>query len=196
MTPPTGRGDAARKGIHVFLSLVAGAVVYSLEPTAAAVVLAGASFVALAVELARRVSAGAARAFARLAPMLKAPEQRRLTGATLLSVGFTVTAVLFPGGPALAGILFAGLGDPAAALVGRRWGRLRYPGGKSPAGSTAFLVVVLLLSLALGVPFGAALATAALLTVVEALTLGVDDNLYLPVLGAAAVVAAGWLTGV
>lgn len=187
------RAEVARKGIHVALSLGAAGVVWLLEPMAAAVVLATATFLALAVELARRLSAPFARWFGRLAPMLKATEGRRLTGATTLSIGFTLAALLLPGTPALAGILFAGLGDPAAALAGRRWGRIRYPGGKSVVGSVAFLAVAGAVGLALGLPWGVVLGVAAGITLVEALTLPVDDNLYLPVLGALAVAAAGWL---
>ncbi len=162
----------------------------------AAAVMAAATLVALTVELARRVSGGAARTFARLMPMLKEREGGRLTGATTLSIGFTLAALLFPGTPALAGILFAGLGDPAAALSGRRWARLRYRGGKSVVGSTAFFVAAVAVGLVLGLPVPMALGVAAVVTVVEAATLAVDDNLYLPLLGAAAVAAVGWLTPV
>lgn len=184
----------ARKGIHAALSLGAAGVVWRLNPMAAAVVLAAATLVALTVEVARRSSAGAARTFARLTPMLKDREGRRLTGATTLAVGFTVAALLLPGTPALAGILFAGLGDPAAALAGRRWGRVRYPGGKSVVGSAVFLAVATAAGLLLGLSPVVAVGAAAALTAVEAISLGVDDNLYLPLVGAAAVAAAGWLT--
>lgn len=187
--------DPARKALHAALSLAAAGVVSVLAPMPAAIVLAAASLVALSVELARRVSAGAARAFDRLSGMLKEGERGRLTGATLLSLGFTTAAVLLPGRPALAGILFAGLGDPAAALAGRRWGRLRYPGGKSVAGSGTFLLVVFATGLALGLPPRVVLTAGLLLTAVEAFSLPIDDNVYLPVLGAGAVAVAHWLTG-
>lgn len=193
----TVRGEAARKAIHVGLSLVAAAVVWTLPPVAAAVVLASATAAALTVELARRASAGFDRLFRTgLGPLLRDREDRRLTGATTLSIAYTTTAVLLPGTPALAGILFAGLADAVAAVVGRRFGRHRYPGGKSLEGSAAFFVVVVALALALPhVGLAAALTVAALLTVVEAPTLRVDDNLYLPLAGAVATRIALWLTG-
>ena len=183
--------DRARKAIHAGLSLAAATVVLVLEPVTAATVLAAATMAALAAELARRLSPAVARLFGRLASLLKPREATGLTGATLLSVGFTATAVTFPGDPALAGILLAGLADPAAALVGRRYGRVRYPGGKSAAGSGAFLAVALVLGLALGLAPGTAILVATALTAVEAFTLPIDDNLYLPVAGAALVMMAG-----
>jgi dolichol kinase len=188
--------EAGRKALHVTLSLGAAAVVGWLDPMTAAVILAAATFVALAVELGRRLSGRLAGAFRRLGPMLKNGEAAGLTGATTLSIGFTTAAVLFPGAPALAGILFTGLADPAAAVAGRRWGRIRYPGGKSVAGSGTFLMVVLALGLALGLPPRVVLVAGLLVTVAEAFSLPIDDNGYLPVLGAAAVSAASWLAAV
>lgn len=193
----TARGEAARKSLHILLSLVAAAAVWSLPAIQAATLLAAATFVALSIETARRTSGVFARLFQRvLGRMLRARETRWLTGATTLSIGYTAAAVLMPGSPALAGILYTGVADALAAVVGKRFGRRRYPGGKSVEGSAVFFVAVLLLSLLLpGVGAGTALAVAILLTVLEAPTLPIDDNLYLPVAGAAAIQAAGWITG-
>lgn len=189
-----GRAEGVRKAIHGAASLVAAAVVALLDPVPAAVILAGATTVALAVELARRVSPAAARLFGRLAGLLKDRERVGLTGATTLSMGFTVAAALFPGAPTMFGILVTGLADPAASVVGVR-GRLRYPGGKSVAGSAAFLVVALLVALGLGLEPGPAAVTALMLTALEAIGSPIDDNLYLPVAGALALVLTGWTPG-
>lgn len=176
------RDEATRKGLHLLLSLVAAAVVWRLPHVLAAVVLASATFVALAVELGRSASPRFARAFRRsLGPLLRDHEDRRLTGATALSIGYTVVAVLLPGIPALAGILVAGVADSLAAVVGKRFGRARYPGGKSLEGSAAFLVVTFpLLAILLPVGPWVALGLALALTVLEAFSLPVDDNFYLP----------------
>jgi dolichol kinase len=182
-------GEAPRKLIHVALSLVAAAVAGLLPHVAAATVLAGATFIALSIEAARRWSGRfGARFTDLLGPMMRPREHRHLTGATTLAIGYTLAVLLLPGWPAVAGILVAGVADPAAALVGRRFGRHRYPGGKSVEGSAAFLALAFLALLALpGVGVAGAAFVALGLTVVEALTLPVDDNLYLPALGAAAV---------
>jgi dolichol kinase len=179
-------GAGTRKLIHVAASLVAVAVVWSLDHPTGAVVLAAATSVALAVELARRAVPGFGLAFQQVfGSMLTVREAERLTGATTLAVGFTLAATLFPGWPAIAGMLVAGVADPAAALAGRRFGRRRYRGGKSVEGSAAFFLVTCLLLYAVpGIGAAAAILLAATLTVAEAPTLRYDDNLYLPGLGA------------
>jgi dolichol kinase len=189
-----GRREPARKLIHVALSLGAAAVVAVLPYPAGATVLAGATFVALSIEAARRWSPVFATGFrALVGPMLRERETHQLTGATTLAIGYTIAALLVPGWPAVAGILIAGLADPAAALVGRRYGRHRYPGGKSVEGSAAFLAVALALLVAVpGVGLAGALAVAVVLTLLEAPTLIVDDNLYLPALGAGALAVLSW----
>lgn len=188
----TGRAEAARKTLHIALSAVAALVVWSATPVAAAAVLAAATLVALAVEAVRRLSGAFGAAFQRLlGGLLRDREAGRLTGATTLSIGYTVTAVALPGAPALAGILFAGIADALAAVVGRRFGHRRYPGGKSVEGTAVFAAVTFLLALAVpGLGVGAAAAVAIALALVEAFTLPVDDNLYLPLVGAIVVWAA------
>lgn len=187
------REEAARKAIHVLASLGAAAVVLWLPPIHAAIALAAATTVALTVELARRSSRGVGRVFhRRLGWLLREGEETRLTGATTLAIGYTIPAVLFPGLPTVAAILVAGVADAVAAVVGKRFGRVRYPGGKSVEGSLAFLAVVFLVMLGFReLAWAPALAAAAALTLVEAPTLRVDDNLYLPLAAAAGSVLAG-----
>ena len=191
------RGEATRKSVHLLVSLVAAAVVWLLPPLTAATTFAAASLLALGVELARRASRPAAAWFdRRLGHLLRPGEGGRLTGATTLALGYTTAVVAFPGLPALAGILVAGVADAVAAVVGKRFGTHRYRGGKSVEGSLAFLLVVLPLSLLLpGLPALAAVLLAIGLTGIEALTLPVDDNLYLPLATAAAVQLTGVAAG-
>lgn len=194
----TARDEAIRKSLHLLLSLIAAAVVWWLPAIPAATILAGATFAALTVELARRTSGPFARGFQRvLGPLLRDRETRGLTGATTLAIGFTVAVVLLPGVPAVAGILVAGVADALAAFIGKRLGRIRYPGGKSLEGSAAFFIAVLAIALALpGLSPATAAALALAVTLLEAPTLPVDDNLYLPLATALAVQVAGLLTGV
>lgn len=91
----------------------------------------------------------------------------------------------FPGWAAVAGILLAGVADPVAGLVGARLGRSRFPGGRSLEGSAAFMAAAIPVLLALpGVGPGRAVLPVPTMTVAEANRLPLDDNLYLPVLGA------------
>ena len=55
-----------------------------------------------------------------LAPLLKTDEGRRLTGATYLVIGALFTFLLFGPEVAVPALLFLSLGDPAAAVAGRR----------------------------------------------------------------------------
>lgn len=194
----TVREESTRKVLHVLVSLIAAAVVWWLPPLQAAVIFATAALCALSVEVARRLSGAFGRLFDhRLGHLLRTGEGARLTGATTLAIGYTVVVVAFPGVPALAGILVAGVADAVAAVVGKRFGRTRYRGGKSVEGSAAFLAVVLPMAILVpGLPLGAAIAVAVALTGVEALTLPVDDNLYLPLITAIAVQVATLATGV
>ena len=118
------------------------------------------------------------------APLLKADEDRRITGATYMVVAGLIVFLLFDTAVAVAAMLFLSLGDPAAALVGRRM-----PGprlfGKSPVGTAAFLMVSLAVVAVLvgsdrfpyhwGLLVGAAVAA-----LVELAPVPADDNLTIP----------------
>ena len=132
-------------------------------------------------------------------PFLKEAEARRPTGATWLLLSALAVLGLFPRPVAVLALLYLSLGDPASALVGRRWGRHRL-GGKSLEGALALLAVALAVGLALGPRVGAgpwwvpalgALAVA----LADLLPLRVDDNLTLPLAGAGAMALAGALAG-
>ena len=118
-----------------------------------------------------------------LAPLLKADEDRRITGATYVVIGL-IAFLLFDTVVAVSAMLFLALGDPAAALVGRRM-----PGprlfGKSPVGTIAFLVVSLLIVAVLvgsgRFPYHwALLVGGAVAALVELAPVPPDDNLTIP----------------
>ena len=95
----------------------------------------------LGLDLARFRVEGLNRIFLRwLAPLLKSDEGRRITGATYMAIAALVVFLVFDRPVAVAALLFMSLGDPAAALVGRRMPGLRIF-GKSPVGTAAFIAV-------------------------------------------------------
>ena len=119
-----------------------------------------------------------------LAPLLKADENRRITGATYMVIAGLIAFLLFDTVVAVSAMLFLALGDPAAALVGRRM-----PGprlfGKSPVGTIAFLVVSLLIVAVLvgsgRFPYHwALLVGGAVAALVELAPVPPDDNLTIP----------------
>lgn len=118
--------------------------------------------------------------------LFKAKEQREFTGATLLAIAMVATFLLFPKPiPAIA-FLYLALGDPAASVLGVRFGRIRI-GSKSLEGTLAFLGVSVLVAIVLW-QLGAyavlwpALVGALVAAVVELLPLRVDDNFTVPLL--------------
>lgn len=124
-----------------------------------------------------------------LAPLLKTDEGRRITGATYLVIGALFTFLFFGADVAVPALLFLSLGDPAAALVGRRM-----PGprvfGKSPGGTVAFvalgLATVGVLTGSGAVDYHWGLLVGALIAGVVELTPGYpDDNLTIPLIAGA-----------
>jgi dolichol kinase len=126
--------------------------------------------------------------------------------------GLAITLMLAVGAPRLAcvaAVLTLGVGDPAAALVGRRWGRHKLVGRKSLEGTLGFVAVAsiavtawllvfeaaafapdgsLATALARIVPFALACATAGALA--ETVSEKLEDNFTIPLATAA---AGAWL---
>ncbi|MFQ5860371.1 MAG: diacylglycerol/polyprenol kinase family protein [Dehalococcoidia bacterium] len=116
--------------------------------------------------------------------LLKETETRRVTGATYMALAALLAFLVFDKPVAVLGLLFLSLGDPVAAMVGRR-----APGsevaGKSLWGTGAFFLMALaaagLLSQT-GViePHWALLVGAGVAALVEFLPLPLDDNVTVP----------------
>ena len=124
-----------------------------------------------------------------LKPLLKEAEARRVTGATYIAISAMVAFLVFDQPVAIVALFFLSLGDPVAAMVGRRAKGIRL-GGKSPIGSLAFFAVSVaiagLLSAGDVVPFHWALvAGAAVAALVELVPIPVDDNVTIPLVSGA-----------
>jgi dolichol kinase len=139
----------------------------------------------LALEVARLRSDAVAGVLSRMVPVYRDRERRRPSGALWLLLAYAACA-WFPHSAALAGILVAGLADPAGAVVGTRFGS---GAGKSLPGSMAVASVATLVAAAIGVPWLTAVLAGAAAAGAERWSGPVDDNLVVgPV--TAAVVAA------
>jgi dolichol kinase len=135
----------------------------------------------LIMDLLRLRLAGLNRAIMRLlGPLLLPREVGGLNGTTFFLAGILLAVLLLPRTEAMLGALFLILGDLAAGIVGRRWGRTRpWSGGKSLEGSAACFLV----SLAVALPFvgpGAAAGAALAAALIEFMELPLDDNLLIP----------------
>ncbi|HEX5726756.1 MAG TPA: hypothetical protein VFX98_14870 [Longimicrobiaceae bacterium] len=188
--------ELARKGFHL-ASVVVPLGVWVAPRGVAVAALAAAAAVALGVEAARLRHRGARYLFLRRTRRLLRPHERHgLTGATWMALAYAAAVVLFPRPVAVAAMLFNGLGDAAAALVGRRWGRHRTRWGKSWEGFAAGAAVNLAVGLAVwrvsgGFSPAGAVAGALAAAALEFADLPVDDNLRVTLGGGAVLLLAG-----
>jgi dolichol kinase len=171
------RRELYRKSIHVG-SVAVPLLVWVLPREVGLALLGGAVAVALMVEWARFRVRWARYHFLRATRLMLRPHERtRLAGATWMAIAYLLALALFPRSIAVAAMLFNGLGDASAALVGKRWGRHRVSWGKSWEGMGAALAVNLAVALLVpGIPIAAAIAGAAVAALLEFLPLPIDDN--------------------
>ena len=142
--------------------------------------------IALALEVVRRRSSPINRWFLSQVSVLlkKGEESSRLLGSTFLLIGTLAAFLLFDRYVAVAALLFLSVGDPAAALVGERYGRTRL-GKKSLEGSLAFIVASVIvggLVLAAGADFAFSVILVGAIAgaIVELIALPPDDNMTIP----------------
>ena len=159
---------------------------------ALAVVAAG----AVALDLSRFGIGPLNRIYMRwMAPLLKGEEVARMTGATHMLVAGAIVFWLFGKEVGVPVMLFLSLGDPVAALVGRRMPGPRLA-GKSPGGTAAFAITgslvaaILVASGAAGYHWGL-WAGAGIAAVVELAGIPPDDNLTIPLIAGTAMWAIG-----
>jgi dolichol kinase len=186
-----------RKLIHLAMALLPAAGWWVSFQLALALggLLLGAS---LAVEAARRWWPGVNRLLWRLLPTtFRAWEDRRLLGSTWFVVGALASLLLYGQDVGGTAVLFLAWGDPAAEMVGGRWGRSGQE--KTVAGSLGCLALCLVAGL-VGVGLGglspwAGLAGAVVATLVERWSPPPDDNLWMPILSGLAIVVIQWWVG-
>lgn len=191
--------ELARKAIHVSSTAVP-LLVWLLPRPVAIAVLVPVAVLALAIDLARhRIRPFRYHFLRHTRTMLRAHERRGLAGATWMAIAYAAATVLFPRPVAIAAMLFNGLGDAAAALVGRRWGRRRTTWGKSWEGFAAGLAVDGLIGVGVwmlapgAVPLAAALLGAVTAATVEFAPLPLDDNLRVTLAGGAGIMLGAGL---
>lgn len=128
--------------------------------------------------------------FSGVSSSFKETEATKPIGTTYLLAGAFFAFLLFPRDVAIAALFFAALGDPAAAEVGERFGRLRI-GRKSVEGTTAFflsslVVGFILLWAGLQLNWVAVLVGALVAALVELARVPINDNFAIPILSGAA----------
>lgn len=199
------RAELRRKALHLLaLTLPLGAALLG-KPDALYVLVPGALF-ALTCDVLRSRSERFARLIQRVfGPLMRADEWAsasssalgdvRGNGATWTLVTMALLIFLFPVPVAVAAFSLFMIGDAAAALVGRRWGRTTWGDGpRTVEGTAAFvgagLATVALLQAALpaagyGAPsWGVAAGAVAAAAGAEAFPRPLNDNLRVPLVAA------------
>jgi dolichol kinase len=182
--PGMGR-ELGRKGFHMASVALPAFAWFAPRPVAMAV-LGALAVVAVAVDHARLRYRVPRYYFLRATrTLLRRHERHGFAGATWMAVAYALAFAIFPRPVAVAGMLYNGLGDAAAALVGKRFGRHRTAWGKSWEGFAAGLAVSLTVGLAIpGIPVAGAVLGALAAATLEFLPLPVDDNLRVTLGGA------------
>lgn len=129
-------------------------------------------------------------------------ERHRVNSASWYALALVLLALFVPPVGCAVGVVVLGFGDPWAAIIGRRFGRTKLPGGRSLEGSLAFVVAGGLPSLAVllaahGLPLqaalGVAMAGATAGAAAEVLSGPLDDNFTIPLVGGLAAWGAATL---
>ena len=148
-------------------------------------VLTAACVAGVALEMLRLQRRSVRDALAKAVPVFRPDEAGRASGAFWLLVGYAAASWIPVPGPT-SGILAAALADPAASMVGSRWGR---GARKSWVGTVAAWVVAAMALTAIGLPLGVALVGAFVAAGLERWPGPFDDNLLI----APGVAASVWL---
>ena len=157
-----------------------------LDRTTMLIIVGSLAGIAIAVEFLKWVSGRFRELFFRVfTPILRNHERKgAITGATYFISSALLCIILFDKDLAIVCMFFMVLGDTAAALVGKRWGRIKLIGNKTLEGSMACFITCGVIALFWIDPI-VGIAGAFVATVVELLPLKIDDNLTVPLISGA-----------
>ena len=142
VAPPIRATNHTRSAFHVLSALIALALLHYL-PGRGWVVGVSAAFAVSGwtMEIARRRSAAVNdRLMALFAPVAHPHERHRVNSSTWYVSALLVLALFAPLRAAEIGVIVLGVADPAAGLVGRRFGKTRLYAGRTLEGSVGFVV--------------------------------------------------------
>ncbi len=198
----------ARNVFHVAMALMCLVLVEMVLPVAwmrlAALCVAASAWL---MELGKRRNARVDRLTWQVLGKMGHPyERRRINSATWFSTGLFTLSLTGSHLVCALSLAVLGLADPAAGLVGRRWGRIKLVRGRSLEGTTAFVVAGTVACLAtlgiwhasLGWPLALGLTASAVLPAAfaELYSRRIDDNLLVPMAAAAGAAAFAMIAGI
>ncbi|MEN0067478.1 MAG: hypothetical protein AAGA48_35430 [Myxococcota bacterium] len=192
LATPTRPGNLLRNGFHVTNALVViGLVQFVLTTPSLRIGAAIAGMTAAwTMEAARRWSPGINRFLMTLFARVAHPhESVEVNSATWYTTALVILAIGFPVDIGIMALAVLGFGDPAAAIIGRNFGRTPVGRGRTLEGSLAFVAAGALAAFGIGLwlhpaafPVLAlrALAGGVAGAVAEVVTRRLDDNLTIP----------------
>lgn len=146
-----------------------------------------------AVEILRFALPPVQRAFtSAFGPLLRDDERKGPHGSLFFLAGVFLSILLFPKNLACVGLVYLAVGDTAAEVVGRKFGRVKLLGPKTLEGSAACFASSAVVGLFL-LPWPLALVGAAAATLFELLGTGNIDNATIPVGAAGAMYGLTYL---
>ncbi|MGD9899162.1 MAG: diacylglycerol/polyprenol kinase family protein [Calditrichaceae bacterium] len=177
--------EIKRKLIHISISVLPLMYIFLLSRNQILLISIVLSVGFLSADLLRIYSNRAGKYFLLIFSGLLRDEEagKKITGATWLFTGITLTIALFPKEIAVPAILIATLADPVAALTGKSFGSLRIK-NKTVEGSIGFFLTAVVILLIYQGANWVAPAMAFILTLVELFPAGLNDNLTLPLMTA------------
>ena len=174
-----------RKSIHLFTDSLIPLVylLLNIPRNWMAIVIGIASVAFVIIDFGRTRNGGwLSKIFVKLFNgMLRSHElEGKLTGASYVLIGSFISIAIFPKEIAVLALLFTAIGDSAAALYGRKFGKLRI-WNKTLEGSIAGFVACLIITLFFPdipniIKFSGAFAA----MFIELLPINIDDNLRIP----------------
>jgi dolichol kinase len=175
-------GEIFRKLIHLGAISIPLAY-YFLAKEIILLVLYAALLISLSIDYIRIYGGKRGKKFVSryLGIMIRPHEKKNFIGATYILTGSILTILFFDKPIAITAISYIVIGDTAGSIIGRLWGKVRYR-NKSLEGSISFFMACSLIALIIpGIQFWVKISGALAATIVEAITLHIDDNLIVPV---------------
>ncbi|MCF7805741.1 MAG: SEC59/DGK1/VTE5 family protein [Candidatus Marinimicrobia bacterium] len=180
----TYRQELGRKAIHLGSSIIPIAYFFVSKPLILSLLIP-ATLLTITIDYGRRYVKWMDTLFNFLfGYVLRDDEEAEysLTGGSYVMLAEVIAILLFPKFIAIAGLLTLSIGDSAAALIGRPFGKHKLYGEKTWEGTLAFLISsVIVVSLIPGIPIWAAILSSVAGACVELFFNVVDDNIFIPV---------------
>jgi len=178
--------EIKRKGVHLIGLLIPICYYFIESRTIAAGILVTLTICYLSVELLRRDNPRIQEIFLRcFSNVLRAHERQGMTGTGWYLISASLSVILFERELAIVCLCFLILGDLFAALIGKRWGKIKIF-SKSLEGSLACFVICLTVGLPVAWLFHleptVILIGALTATIVELIPSRLDDNLTIPLI--------------